>query len=31
MDSAKFTKSDPTVLLLNEIDILLEQTRLLEL
>ena len=31
MDSPKFTKSDPTVLLLNEIDILLAQTRLLEL
>jgi len=31
MDSAKFTKSDSTVLLLNEIDILLAQTRLLEL
>jgi len=31
MDSPKFTKSDSTVLLLNEIDILLAQTRLLEL
>src|SRR5882724_10091595 len=31
MDSPKFIKSDPTVLLLNEIDILLAQTRLLEL
>ena len=31
MDSPKFTKNDPTVLLLNEIDILLAQTRLLEL
>jgi hypothetical protein len=31
MDSPKFTESDPTVLLLNEIDILLAQTRLLEL
>lgn len=31
MDSPKFFKSDPAVLLLNEIDILLAQTRLMEL
>src|SRR5687768_2481548 len=31
MDSPKFFKSDPAVLLINEIDILLAQTRLIEL
>ena len=31
MDTPKYQKSDPAILLLNEIDILLAQTRLMEL
>jgi len=31
MDAPKYQKSDPAILLLNEIDILLAQTRLMEL